>query len=172
MSPEISLAAIILVPLIVLMALRINATLVFLSLCLGDVLVQFVAPDTKSFITLFATHNAHVVNASNNDVKLMLLLLPVVLTAFFMIRSVKGHTKLLLNVLPALGVGLLGALLAVPLLSAGLRYGITGSALWQQVERAEDLIVGASALVCLLVLWLQRPKAGGEGKHHGKHHKD
>jgi hypothetical protein len=172
MSPEVSLAAIIIVPVIVLMIMRINAVLVFLSLCLGDVLVQFVSGDTKSFISLFTTNNPKVVNASMSDIKITLLLLPVVLTAVFMIRTVKGRTKLMMNALPAVGVGLLGALLIVPQLSPGLRFSITGSSLWQQVERAEDLIVGISALICLFVLWLQRPKTGGgEGKHHGKHHK-
>jgi hypothetical protein len=172
MSPEVSLALIVLVPVIVLMLMRINAVLVFLSLCLGDVLVQFVAGDTRSFISLFASKNPKIVNASTSDIKIALLLLPVVLTAIFMIRTVKGRTKLMMNLLPAAGVGLLAALLIVPLLSPGLRYSITGSTLWQQVQRAEDLIVGVSALICLLVLWLQRPKTGKEGKHHGKKHKD
>jgi hypothetical protein len=43
------------------------------------------------------------------------------------------------------------------------------SPLWSQAVRAQDLIVGASALACLLALWLQRPKTGGDGKH-SKHH--
>jgi hypothetical protein len=166
-TPTVILTAIVLLPVLVMMVLRINATLVFLSLCLGDVLVQFVAPDANSFMGLFMGHGSH---ADNNTIKLALLVLPVVLTAVFMIRTVRGGLRLLLNALPAIGVGLLAALLVVPLLSAGLRHNVVDSSLWQQVERAQDLIVGSSAFVCLLVLWLQRPKAGGEGKH-GKHHK-
>jgi len=150
-----------------MMVLRVNAALVFLSLCLGDVLVQFVAPDANSFMSLFMGHNSH---TDINTIKLGLLILPAVLTAAFMIRTVRGRVRLLLNVLPAVGAGLLAALLVVPLVSAGLRHNIVDSTLWQQVQRAQDLIVGSSALICLLVLWLQRPKAGGEGKH-GKHHK-
>lgn len=172
MSPELLLAIIIGVPIIALMVLRINAVLVFLSLCLGDVLVQFVAPDMRQFITLFASSSSQLVSASKNTLALVLLLFPVVLTAVFMIRSVKSHARLLLNLLPAVGVGLLGALLTVPLMSPGLHYAITDTSLWQQVERAQDLIVGSSALVCLLVLWLQRPKFhshNAENKH-GKHH--
>jgi len=87
-----------------------------------------------------------------------------------MIRTIRGHGRLLLNALPSAGVGLLGALLVVPLLSPGLSHNIVNSNLWAEVQRTQDLIVGASALICLLVLWLQRPKAGHEGKH-GKHHK-
>ena len=172
MSPDVILGLIIGLPVLILLLLRVNATLVFLSLCLGSVLVQYVAPDTRSFIAMFSSHGVSVASTSDNTIKLFLLLFPVVLTTIFMIRTVRGKGRLLLNSLPAVGVGLLGALLIVPLLSAGLRHNILLSDLWQQVEKAQVLIVGASALVCLLVLWMQRPKTGhSEGKHHGKHHK-
>jgi hypothetical protein len=91
----------------------------------------------------------------------------VVLTAIFMTRTVKSYGRLALNILPAAGVGLLGGLLVVPLLPPGVSHNIVNSSLWSQVQRTQDLIVGASALVCLLVLWLQRPKTGGFGR--GKH---
>jgi hypothetical protein len=168
MTPTITLAAIVLAPILLLTLLRINATLVFLSLCLGDVLVQFVAPDANSFMSLFSGQGT---SASDSTIKLVLLLFPVALTAVFMIRTVRGKVRLLLNALPSAGVGLLGALLVIPLLSPGLRYGIMNASLWQQVQRAQDLIVGSSALICLLVLWLQRPKTGGGEEKHGKHHK-
>ena len=172
MTPEITLGLIVLAPVAILLGLRANATLVFLSLCLGDVLVQFVAGDANDLLGLLNASNASTSIAPDNAMlKLTLLLLPVVLTTVFMIRTVRGTARLLLNVFPAAGVGLLGALLAVPLLPPGLAHNIVHSSLWAQVQRAEDLIVGGSALVCLLVLWLQRPKTGHtDGKKHGKKH--
>jgi hypothetical protein len=167
-SSAIILGAIVLVPVVLLMILRVNAALVFLSLCLGDVLVQFVAGDANSFTTLFSSsHAAQSFASSNSGFKLILLLFPVVLTAIFMIRTMKG-ARLMLNILPAAGVGLLGALLVVPLLSPGLAHNIIDSSLWAQAKRAQDLIVGGSALACLLALWLQRPQ--GSSDKHGKHH--
>ena len=168
-TPEIILGAIIAVPVVLLMALRINAALVFLSLCLGDVLVQFVAGDANSFTSLFSSSHA-IQNVTSNDgvMKIAILLLPVVLTAIFMLKTVKG-AKLPLNILPAIGVGLLGALLVVPLLPPATSANIISSPLWTQVSRGQDLIVGVSALFCLLMLWLQRPKHNKEEKH-GKHH--
>ncbi|MDB5185039.1 MAG: hypothetical protein JWN38_847 [Candidatus Saccharibacteria bacterium] len=167
MTPNIILAAIVLVPVVVLMALRINAALVFLSLCLGNVLVQFVADDANWFVSLVGAAKAgSSVASGNNLIKIILLLLPTVLTAVFMIRTVHGKARLALNILPAAGVGLLGGLLIVPLLSAGLSHNIVGSSVWHQVSMAQDLIVGVSALICLFVLWLQRPKAGHDEKHH------
>lgn len=167
MTPVITLAAIVLVPVLVLLVLRINAALVFLSLCLGDVLVQFVGNDAKDFFSMLSPTGRDI-QPDNHMVSLVLLLLPTVLTAIFMIRTVRGKGRLLLNMLPAAGVGLLGALLVVPLLSPGLSHNIVRSDLWSEVQQAQDLIVGTSALVCLLVLWLQRPKTGS-GKH-SKHH--
>jgi hypothetical protein len=170
MTPLITLALIIFVPVLILMFLRINAVLVFLSICLGDVLVQFVAPDSKTMITTFAGSNAHLANMLSNNIDIVLLLLPVVLTAIFMIHTVHGGAKLILNLLPAIGVGLLATLLVIPLLSAGLRHNIVDSSLWAEVERAENLIVGSSSIICLLVLWMQRPKKSGSGEgKHGKH---
>ena len=169
MTPLVTLAAIVLAPVIVLMVLRVNAVLVFLSLCLGDVLVQFIAGDTNSLLSFIASSNAQTINSASGSTlsKLILLLLPVVLTTLFMLRSVHGMPRLLLNTLPALGVGLLGALLLVPLLPGGLQHNIMTSALWDQVHRAQDLIVGTSALICLLVLWQQRAKH--QLDKHGKH---
>jgi hypothetical protein len=167
MSPEIILGGVVLIPVAVLILLRINAALVFLSLCLGDVLVQFIANDASSFLTTFSgSHTVTSVTTSNSNVKIALLLLPVVLTALFMIKTVQGTSRLLLNALPAAGVGLLGALLIVPLLPPGTAHGIIGSSLWSDVQKTQALIVGSSALVCLLVLWLQRPKTGGHKRRH------
>ncbi len=169
MTPIGILAGIVLIPVILLMVLRINAALVFLSLCLGDVLVQFVAPDANQFLALFAAHVPKGIDTGNNTIKILLLVIPVILTAVFMIKTVHGYGKLTLNFLPAAGVGLLGALLITPLLPSGLSHNIINSSTWTQLLRAQDLIVGASALVCLLVIWLQRPKTGHKKEKHGKH---
>jgi hypothetical protein len=167
MSPELLLGVIVAAPVILLMVLRVNAALVFLSLCLGSVLVQFTANDANSFLTTFSgSHTVTSVTTTNSNVKIFLLLIPVVLTTIFMIKTVKSKSQLLLNVLPAAGVGLLGALLVVPLLPPGTASTIIDSSLWEQVQRAQGLIVGASTVVCLVVLWLQRPKTGGKHRKH------
>lgn len=160
MNPTLILGTIVVLPIVVLLLLRINAALVFLSLCLGDVLVQFVAPDANNFFALFSAHGFGAYSTGGNTVKLVLLLLPALLTTVFMIRTVKGKFRLLLNILPSAGVGLLIALLAVPLMSVGLQHNIVSSTLWLQAQRSQDLIVGSSAMVCMFVLWLQRPKTG------------
>lgn len=164
MPNNIELIIALAVPIVVLTILRINAAMVFLSLCLGYVLVQFVANDTDSLINFVApNHNS----VSSSTLRLVMLFLPAVLTSIFMIFSVKGRTKVTLNILPAAGVSVLALLLAVPQFTPGLHHAIEDQTLWWNIAKAQAMIVGASALVSLLFLWMQRPKSrGGDEKHH------
>lgn len=152
------------VPFILLMFLRINASIVFLSVCLGYVLMSFVGSDARDFMA-GAFPN---LSASGDTIKLGLLVLPVVLTMIFMIKTVRG-SRLLLNILPAIGVGCLLSVLAIPLLPPDTVATVSGLSLWHELTSLQDIVVGASALVCLFSLWLQRPKSKSE--EHGKHHK-
>jgi hypothetical protein len=152
------------VPTIIFMALRVNASLVFLSACLGAVLSQYVGAEANNFFNLFMP------SLQGNDIKIVLVALPVVLTTIFMIRTVHGG-RLLFNILPALGTSLLLAILIVPLLSDAQVMTVKASTTWHQIENLQALIVGVSALTCLFFIWLQRPKAGHPGgKKHHKHH--
>lgn len=169
MTPVIILAGIVLVPVILLMVLRINAALVFLSLCLGNVLVQFTAKDLTALTDTFSAQTPGVIS-ENDGIKLLLLLLPVVLTMIFMIKTVKGRGKLLANLIPAAGVGVLGALLIVPLLPPDISEQVMEVSYWTQTQQFQGYIVGLAASVCLLTVWMQRPKHGDKhGNKHAKH---
>jgi xanthine/uracil permease len=166
MNALITLGLIAGLPIVLLMVLRINATLVFLSLCLGNLLVQFLGSDAHSLLDL-AAKRGHSTNMQ--AIQLSLLLIPVVLTSIFMLRSVKGHAKLMWNLLPALATGIVGALLVVPLLPGGSQQAILSSNYWQELIKVQSLVVALATLICLLFLWMQRPKHEKEGKHHGHH---
>lgn len=156
MEHTIFLIAVLALPVVVLTVLRINAVMVFLSLCLGSVLVQYVASDANSLLKLFAPNISQI---SISTIQLVVLLLPAVLTSVFMILSVHGRGRTLLNLLPAAGTGLLAALLIVPLLPAGTRFAIQAEPLWNELSKLQSLIVGASAVVGLFFLWAQRRRA-------------
>ena len=160
MAPAI-LIGILAVPVVLMTVLRINGPLVFLSVCLGNVLVQFVGPDALDLVHLFSPKSG---SLTESTLRLILLLVPVVLTMLIMIHSVKGN-KIVFNILPAAGASFLLLLLVEPLLSPGTRGTITAAPLWAQIERSQDLVVGVSALLCLLFLWLQRPKHESDKKH-------
>ena len=152
MSPVVLLALIVVAPVVLLTVLRVNATFVFLSLCLGSVLVQFMGSDAISLITTFFPHASAL---SENTIEIVILLVPAVLTTIFMIHSVKS-VKLIINILPALTVGLLLVLLLQPLVSPGLQGTITHSAVWKDFMKAESLVVGVAALLNLALLWMNR----------------
>lgn len=150
-----------LAPVVLLTVLRASATLVFLGLCLGYVVMQFLGADARSFAAMFLGHEA----VSANLLQLALLLIPPLLTMVFMARTVRG-TRLLVNLIPAAAAGCLMVLLVVPLLSPGLSHAIMDMPLWHQAVRLQGLVIGTGALISLLFLWMLRP--GRAGEKHGK----
>ncbi|HUD10364.1 MAG TPA: hypothetical protein VMR28_01685 [Candidatus Saccharimonadales bacterium] len=163
MTPILYLALTVLVPIIVAVILRVNAAVLFMSLCVGEVLVLFVAGNADSFASAVSPTG----NVGISTMRIGLLLLPPALTIIFMLHSINGSTKVAMNVIPAIGAGLLLALLLEPLLAPGIRAGIQHSALWHQFSSAQSLVVGLGALFSLMFLWLGR-HSNGRG-HHGHH---
>ncbi len=164
MPNDLALLVSLLAPALVMALLRINAALVFLSLCLGAVLVEYVAGEANSLITLFSKE-AGTVSAST--MQIVLLLAPAIVTGVVTVFSVRGKLKVLLNIVPALAASALGVLLAVPLLPTGLRFELETEQVWRTLVQAQALIVGMGALVSLAFLWMQR----GSFKHHDKRRK-
>jgi len=164
MSPVVLIALAVGLPILLFVVLRINAAIIFLSLCLGSVLVDLVGSDAATlagFISPSVSRNPYLLS-------LALLFLPALFTVFVMIHTVRGKFALFLNILPAAAVGAVGLLLAIPLSSPGLIGSVTASNVWHELEDAKALIVTVGALVSLLFLWLQRPK-GGSSKDKRKH---
>jgi hypothetical protein len=162
---NIIILGVLLAPVLLVMLLRVNAALVFVSLCVGYVLAQFLGSDTQSFADLFVSHGASV---SAAVMKLVLLLFPAVFTTVFMIGTVK-KARLVLNILPALATGCLTVLLVLPLLPGSVSKAITDASAWTYIVRLQSAIVGAGALISMFFLWMQRPKHHTE-EHAGKRH--
>jgi len=157
MPHTVALIAALAVPIAALFILRINAAMVFLSLCLGYVLLQLVANDANSLISFLAP-NAH--SFGGVSWRLIILLLPAVLTSVIMVFSMRGRLKGFMNLLPAVAASVLGLLLVIPLLSPALRHSLQlESPLWQQISRAQSLIITGGALISLVFLWSQRRSA-------------
>jgi len=162
------LAILVIVPIVLAMVLKVNAAVLFMSLCVGQILVQYVSNDTISLVT---SASARTSSLSESTIQLGLLLLPVVLTAIFMLHSVHG-TKSIINLLPAIGFGFLTALFVEPLLSPGFQKTLQHSSIWHQILQAQTLIVGAGAFVALLFLWFQDRGLGSKRRSHSsKSHK-
>lgn len=158
--PLAVLIGLVVIPIILLFILRVNAALVFLSLCLGSVLVRFAGDDAVSIVGGASTSSY----ATASTILLALLVAPAVLTIIFMMGTVRDKKKFF-NILPAAVTGLLLALLAVPLLPPGLSYNIVALNQWQQVTQMQSGVVAVSTLVCLVFLWASRPKHDKKHKH-------
>ena len=161
--PLVLIGAILAAPVLLLTVMRINAMLVFLSLCLGVVLVKFVGGEAASTIGILNSYG----KSNESLVSLVLLFLPALLTTVFMIKSVRGRSKQFVNFLIALAVSSLVLLLAEPYLADNLHGALVATPVWDYLQKLQVLVVALGAIFCLLYLWMQRPKHHAE--EHGKH---
>lgn len=140
-------------PAILLTVLRINAALLFLSLCLGAVLVEYVAGEANSLITLFSDE---VGTLSASTLQLVLLFAPAAVTCVVTIFGVHGRLRVMLNSLPAMAASAFAVILAVPVLGTGLKGALEQQPAWQYLTKAQALVVGMGAVISLAFLWTQR----------------
>lgn len=158
------LALIVLIPLIGFYFFGINAAPVFLSLCLGYVLVMFDSKNASN-VASSINHNVPVhINASLVAINLILLLGPAVLTIISQVRSISGHKKFL-NLLSSASVGLFGALIIVPRLPSSVSSSIMSNSYWLQIVKYKTAIVGIGGLIAI-VFFLFSLKKKATKKHH------
>lgn len=153
MNENIALIAALAVPVVLFVVLRVNASLVFLSLCLGAVLVQYVGSEAVTLVHL-ATPRAG--EFSTSMLQFMLLLAPAAVTSLVTVFSVHGRLKNVVNVLPAVAAAALFVLLAVPALPQGLEHTLKAQQVWHYLSNAQSLVISAGAVVSLGFLWTQR----------------
>jgi Na+/H+-dicarboxylate symporter len=164
MNHDIALMVALGLPIILLVALRINASLVFLSLCLGAVLVQYVGSEADTLVHL-ATPRAGEVSTST--IQFILLVAPAAITSLVTVFSVHGRLKNFVNFLPAVAAGALFVLLAVPALPPGLEKTLEHQDVWKYLSKSQSLVIAAGAVVSLSFLWTQRTFF----QHHDKRRK-
>lgn len=163
-DPLFVIAIITLLPAVLLTVFRVNAAVAFLALCLGSVLGSFVADALVDVLRGFIAPASDVTDAI---VRLVLLWLPVVLVLFFMAGTI-GYKQRIINLLPALGVGVVGVLLSVPFLTVGWQVSIGASEVWAWLYKYQALIVIFATISSLLLLRMRKPFH----EHHGakRHH--
>lgn len=164
MSNDLVLIISMAVPALAIVLLRSNAAMVFLSLCLGAVLVDHVAPSADELMHIISRSANEV---SNSVVSLALLLAPAVVTSTVTLLSLHGRLRVACNVLPAIAASMLAGLLAIPVLPKHLSGPLQTGEAWHILSRSEALVVGAGALISLFFLWSQRRNFK---LHDKKHH--
>lgn len=163
MDPHIIIGIIVGLPVILITLLRVNAATAFLALCLGSLLGNYVSDDFVDMLRGYVAPNSQVTEAV---LSLILLWLPVVLVMVFMARTI-GSRQRIVNLLPALAVGLTGVLLSVPFFTPEAQITIYASSGWQFIENNQAMIVVLGTVASLVLLRMRKPfHEGGKPKHH------
>jgi hypothetical protein len=153
MPHDLALIIALALPVLIFVVLRVNAAMVFLSLCLGEILVQYVAQAANDMLK---GSMPHVSQVSTSTLQIVVLLAPAVVTTIVTAFSLHSRLKTFGNIVPAVGAGALAVLLAVPLLPTALRLSLETQTTWQYLSNAEALVIGVGGLVSLVFLWAQR----------------
>ncbi len=154
-SANVILLLIILLPALMIAWFRINAVFLFFSLCLGYVLSGVIGGDSSSLLSLFSKSFNSPTVTQPDTLKLIVLFIPVLLTAMFMFKSVKKN-RALLNLIPAFCFSVLALILISPLISRHLLLSYSQSSFYLQLVKAKDLILELISLVILFFLFLDR----------------
>ena len=128
--------------------LKSNAALAYLALCAGFVLLSLTTSDLQQLLD-----HSNIVRVSTDTLGLILLASPPLLTLLLTRRAVHGQSNVLIQLIPALFLGGLLALIGVPLLNESARGNFTGSSLWTDLQKIQSWVIGAGALSSLLLVW-------------------
>lgn len=161
-SSLIWLILIIIVPALVIYLLKINSALALFGLFIGYSISNLDSSLTRQ-IPKNVVQSINLVYPKHESLLLLFILLPVVLLALSSLHSLKG-LKAKLNIIPALGFGLLLLVIIEPYLSISVQTSLVNSSIYKDIYKYTSLIVASDALLAILFYFLK------SAKHH-KHHK-
>jgi hypothetical protein len=148
-------------PLLLGVLFRVSTSFLFLSLLAGELLGRTFHDEAELIIG--SAPNGHAVAPYS---ELAIIVLPVLLTALFLRRTLsKG--KMLLHLLPFALTGIIFAAFALPVLPEVAKVQVTSVDIGRQLLDNSQLIVGVVVFLQLIALWLiNRPKESHGKKHH------
>lgn len=157
------LATLVLLPAVITYLLKSNAGVGFLALCGGFAAITLSGSDIEHFFG-----KTRITSLTSNDVSLILLVVPLLVTLLLTFRNVTAKKQRLAQLIPALCAGGLLAVVAAPMFSESLNTNLSDSPIWKDMQNVQSYIVGAGLLASLLLVW-----SGGfmHAKSHGKKHK-
>lgn len=160
----IILAALIALPVLLLLYLKTNSAVVFLALCAGSLLPSYVGDDARLLLSSILPGSS---TTAGQITSIVLILLPAFLTAVFLRKTLVGFDSML-NIPPTAAVGLFVPLLIVPYLSVSTSSAITSTDAWHLLEQFQASIVTAGVFFSLLLLWAAFKKSHKKAskKHH------
>jgi hypothetical protein len=161
MTYLIILAALVVVPVLAILALKVNAAIAFMSLCVGSVLVTYTSGDVTSLLSDISPKHTL---ATTQWSQLALLVVPFVLAVLFTRKSISG-SKQFTNIFPAVASGLLFALLVTPLLASSLQRSLKAQGAWHQLSNLQTAVILGGAAFSLLFLLVSHRHHRSDSKH-------
>lgn len=161
MPPLLILALCVVVPVLAALLLRVNALYVFLSVAAGLLLTQYLGDDTNLALGVLV-RGPQTPTIAN----ILALYLPLVLTLVFLRKSVPKNA-MVFHVVPIILTGMMLGVLVLPLLDSNMQAQIFQDYYGGKFKSAQDLIVGASVLSTISLMWATgKPRLGKHAKHH------
>jgi len=142
------LLILVLAPVAITYFLKANAALGYLALCAGFVLLSLTTNDLQGLLD-----HTNLVKVSTNLLGLILFIAPPLLTLLITRKNIHGQSNILIQLIPAICLGGLLALIAVPLLNSNVQSRFTGATLWMQLQKIQSWVIGAGTLSSLLLIW-------------------
>lgn len=157
--PLIVVGAIVVVPVLFAVLLRVHAIFVFMSIAAGYFLQLALSDDVDLAL-------ATIIRGSNSIVaaRLILLALPLLLT-LFVLRKTAGRSQLF-QFVPLLFSGLLLGALALPLLPTEFEQQVYSAQFGSGIKQSQDLIIAAAVVSNLVLAWTLYKKPKDHRKHH------
>jgi len=163
LMPEALLATLVLLPVIMAFFFKSNAALSFLALCGGFTVITLSSSDIDH---LFG--KTRITSLTSNDVDLILLVLPLLLTLLFTFKSVQITRTRVLHMIPALCAGTLLAIVAAPMFDEALNTSFVNIQAWKTMQDIQAYVIAIGLLFSLLLIW---GSGFSHAKSHKKHHK-
>lgn len=163
MTGQIILALVVALPLILGLVFRVSTSHLFFSLMAGELLARYFGHDIE--------HQAKAVYDKVSFTgygEILLLTLPMILTAIFLKGSVsKG--KIILHIIPLIITGLIYATFLTPMLPPDIQQQIKSFEVGAWILDLNKFIIGGMVAVQLVTLWLlNRGGHSEKGKHKSK----
>lgn len=136
MFQELILAVIIAFISIVLLLLRANSGVVFFSLSAGALLSNQVGADAMLLSSAFIRSD----NLNKSIVLIALTILPAILSAIFMRKSITA-SKFLLNLIPSMAAAALAVTLIAPLLPSSVTGQVMNNQAWGKLMQLQSVIL-------------------------------
>lgn len=159
MVPLIVFAAIVGVPILLALILRVNAIFVFMSIAAGYLLQMSLSGSVDLLVAVLVKGSNSLLIA-----RVLLFALPVVLTLFLLRRTV--GRSMVFQIVPLIFSGMMFGALMLPLLSPAFSQSVYDSQYGGNIRSAGDLVTAIAVASNMILTFMLFKAAGGHKKKH------